>query len=102
MDYVNNVVGDLEQKLFMNEVDDPKPVRKKQASEKPRAPKKASQWEIREELAKKKREEIMNAVLRKREKEDELKMQAEKKKKQEAHIKEKERDERVKKRELER
>lgn len=42
MNYVNNVVGDLEQKLFLNEVDDPKPMRKKQASEKPQAPKKAS------------------------------------------------------------
>ena len=52
MNYVNNVVGDLEQKLFLNEFDDPKPMRKKQASEKPQAPKKASQWEIREELGK--------------------------------------------------
>jgi hypothetical protein len=102
MDYVNNVIGDLEQKLFMNEVEEPKPVRRKQASDKPKAPKKASQWEIREELAKKKREQIMDAVLRKREKEEELKALADKKKKQEAQLKEKERDERVKKRELER
>ena len=80
LDYVNNVIGDLNQKLFLSETEDVKPVRKKQVSEKPRAPKKASQWEIREELAKKKREEILHAVLKKREKEEEIKALVDKKK----------------------
>lgn len=88
MDYVNNVLGDLRQKLSLDDSEAAKPTREVRAGirkPKPSGPsaisgaKKASQWEIREEIAKKKREEIMQEVRRKREREEEMKVRAERK-----------------------
>eukprot|EP00345_Euplotes_harpa_P005865 CAMPEP_0168327590 /NCGR_PEP_ID=MMETSP0213-20121227/5980_1 /TAXON_ID=151035 /ORGANISM="Euplotes harpa, Strain FSP1.4" /LENGTH=503 /DNA_ID=CAMNT_0008330507 /DNA_START=665 /DNA_END=2178 /DNA_ORIENTATION=- len=111
MDYVNNVLGDLRQKLSLDDSEAAKPTREVRAGirkPKPSGPsaisgaKKASQWEIREEIAKKKREEIMQEVRRKREREEEMKARAEANKKLELEAKEKDKEERVKKREQER
>lgn len=103
MSYISNVIGDLKDKHILEATGDIKPMKKKTPSEKSkkRAPK-TSQWEIREQLAQKKREQILNEVRRKREREEEQRLRAERKKEHEAEVKEKERTERARKRELDR
>jgi len=111
LQYVNNVLGGLKEKNILEQTGDIKPMKKKTLSErfkseKPekvvKKPKKTSQWEIREQLAQKKREKILEEVRAKREKEQEVKKRAEQQQKVELQKKEKDRSERMKKRELDR
>ena len=103
MDCVNNVLGDLREKRILDATAEVQPIKRKSPSDKAtKKSKKTSQWEIREEIAKKKREQILNEVRLKREKEEEQKQRAALKRREEVQRKEKDRSERARKREAER
>lgn len=54
MDCVNNVLGDLREKRILDSTSEVQPIKRKSPSDKvPKKNKKTSQWEIREEIAKK-------------------------------------------------
>eukprot|EP00344_Euplotes_crassus_P007075 CAMPEP_0197017808 /NCGR_PEP_ID=MMETSP1380-20130617/79751_1 /TAXON_ID=5936 /ORGANISM="Euplotes crassus, Strain CT5" /LENGTH=495 /DNA_ID=CAMNT_0042444957 /DNA_START=115 /DNA_END=1603 /DNA_ORIENTATION=- len=110
---ISDVIGDLKDKNILATTGFMKPVKKAQS--KPKVVKKpweeaklkpkpksktakvTSQWEIREELAKKKRESIYAEVRRKREKEQERLKVIEQQKEEEKQQKEKDRSDRVRK-----